>query len=191
MRADWYKKSVETLASIYERYASHDVMQGSDKGTVHSYVEEYERLLAPYRQGSTVLEIGVMSGASMQMWQEYFVDSTVIGVDVTDRLLQERYKTPPFHLVISDSTNPEILKKLQGHTFDVVMDDGCHIAEAQIRTFFLLKPMMRPGSLYIIEDVAYIDHVGRVFRSMHPTCEIIDNRHVKGRSDDVLVIYRF
>lgn len=182
---------METLASIYQRYAAYDVAQGSDKGTVHSYVEEYERLLAPYRQGSTVLEIGVFSGACLQMWQEYFVDSTIIGVDLTDSMIQERYKNPPFHLILGNAASPEILDDLQGYAFDVIIDDGSHIAEEQIKTFFLLKPLMRPGGIYIIEDIADIEKVGSVFRKIHHNCEIIDNRRIKNRPDDVLLIYRF
>jgi hypothetical protein len=29
------------------------------------------------------------------------------------------------------------------------------------------------------------------FKSLHDNCEIMDLRHIKGRYDDVLIIYRF
>ena len=47
------------------------------------------------------------------------------------------------------------------------------------------------GRQMYIEDVVNIESVADDFKSLHSNCEIIDNRHIKGRYDDVLVVYRF
>jgi len=50
---------------------------------------------------------------------------------------------------------------------------------------------MNPGGIFIIEDVVNIDYTRDMFSSLHDNIEIIDNRHIKRRSDDVLVVYKF
>ena len=69
---------MKTLNEIYQNYQSPD--GHGDKGTAHTYIDEYERLLEPYRKNSIVLEIGLCEGESLRMWEEYFIDSKVIGV---------------------------------------------------------------------------------------------------------------
>jgi hypothetical protein len=47
------------------------------------------------------------------------------------------------------------------------------------------------GGIYIIEDVANLDKVKHLFEELHENCEVIDLRKVKGRFDDVLIVYKF
>src|SRR6185369_13519508 len=69
-----------TLQNLYNKY--YDPKTGwPDKGTVHSYIEVYEELFAPYRKkAKNILEIGLMSGESLRMWTEYF-SGNVFGID--------------------------------------------------------------------------------------------------------------
>ncbi len=73
---------MKSLLEIYEKYQYSD--GHGDKGTAHSYIEVYEELFNPYRFNSTILEIGLAYGESFMMWREYFIDSTIIGVDISD-----------------------------------------------------------------------------------------------------------
>jgi hypothetical protein len=50
---------------------------------------------------------------------------------------------------------------------------------------------MKPGGIYIIEDVNNLDSTINVYKELHENIEIIDNRHIKNRFDDVLIIYKF
>jgi uncharacterized protein YutD len=50
---------------------------------------------------------------------------------------------------------------------------------------------MKPNGLYVIEDIDNIDQMKSTFETLHNNIEIIDNRHIKGRYDDVLVVYKF
>jgi hypothetical protein len=51
---------------------------------------------------------------------------------------------------------------------------------------------MNPNGIYIIEDVANIDTVRSLFEDLdkEKTITVIDNRNLKGRYDDVLVIIK-
>ena len=50
---------------------------------------------------------------------------------------------------------------------------------------------MKPNGIYIIEDVNNIDLTIDRLNQLHDNIQIIDNRHIKNRVDDVLVVYKF
>jgi trans-aconitate methyltransferase len=180
---------MKTLNEIYQKY---QFPEGhGDKGTAHTYITEYQRLLQPYRNNSTVLEIGLCMGESLLMWEEYFINSKVFGVDISSKFLEELMKDGKHNIIIADATKKTILEYFSKETFDVIIDDGSHLLEDQVNTFKLFKEKMNPGGTFIIEDVGNIDYSKDVFTSLHDKIEIIDNRHIKRRNDDVLVVYKF
>lgn len=180
---------MKTLNEIYQKYQSPE--GHGDKGTAHTYIDEYQRLLEPYRKNSTVLEIGLFMGESLRMWCEYFIDSEVIGMDISAQHLSGIIKENKFNIILGDATRPEILEAVPDKMFDVIIDDGSHRLGDQIETYNIFKNRMKPNGIYIIEDVVNIDNVKDIFSSLHNNIEIIDNRHIKRRSDDVLIIYKF
>jgi cephalosporin hydroxylase len=180
---------MKTLNEIYEKYQSPE--GHGDKGTAHTYIDEYERLLAPYRKNSIVLEIGLCEGESMRMWEEYFIDSKVIGVDIDSRYLIRLINEPGHNIIIADATKNDIVDKIDEKMFDVLIDDGSHRLADQLSTFQIFKNRIKPGGIYIIEDVVELDRVKNIFLGLHNNVEIIDNRHIKDRHDDVLIVYKF
>lgn len=180
---------MKTLAELYAGLQAPE--DHGDKGTAHSYIEVYEELLRPYRAGSTVLEIGVAQGLSLKLWSAYFTDALVVGVDLDDAALKARFPGERFRVVLADATRPELLPRLGALTFDVVIDDGSHVLEDQLKTFLLLKPRMRRGGLYVIEDIYDLDGSRPYFEALHPSVEVVDRRAIKNRFDDALVVYRF
>lgn len=180
---------MKTLNEIYEKYQSPE--GHGDKGTAHTYIDEYQRLLDPYRKNSIVLEIGLCYGESMRMWEEYFIDSKIIGIDIDSRNLTDLINEPGHNIIIADATKDDIINKIDEEAFDVLIDDGSHRLVDQLNTFNIFKSKMKPGGIYIIEDVVNIDSVKNIFLGLHNNVEIIDNRHIKDRDDDVLVVYKF
>jgi hypothetical protein len=73
----------------------------------------------------------------------------------------------------------------------VIIDDGSHLINDQIISFNILKNRMKPNGIYIIEDVNNLDSTIDTYKNLHNNIEIIDNRHIKNRIDDVLVVYKF
>jgi hypothetical protein len=152
------------MRTLQEIYLDYSFEEGhGDKGTAHTYIEVYDKLLTPYRNNVNFLEVGVSHGESIQMWSEFFNDSTIFGIDITSKDIM----------------------------FDVLIDDGSHLLYHQINTFNIFKSRMKEGGIFIIEDVVNIEGVAPILSGLHDNCEIIDNRHIKNRHDDVLVIYRF
>jgi len=51
----------------------------------HNYLTLYERYFAPIRSERVkILEIGVLNGASLAVWEEYFPNGTIIGADINN-----------------------------------------------------------------------------------------------------------
>jgi hypothetical protein len=181
--------NLKTLNEIYLNYNSPD--GHGDKGTAHTYIDIYEKLLTPYRYNSNVLEIGICTGESIKMWEEYFIDSNIYGVDITTNnyIYEDLHQNPK--MIISDATKPEFLDRIGDLKFDVIIDDGSHYLPDQVNSFNLLKNRMNKNGIYIIEDIVALELYESTFKSLHNNIEIIDNRKIKNRQDDVLVIYRF
>lgn len=183
---------MRTLAEIFAGRAS-------DKGTVHSYVEVYESLLAPWRaQPGHVLEIGVFGGESIRAWEEYFQQATVWGIDLCDQPLgladlRPMMCEPGHNIVLGSITEAAVVEQFfSGFRFNVVIDDGSHNLADQLAAYRNLRPLMVSGGLYVIEDIQDLDSCRAVYEALGATAdvEILDRRRVKGRYDDVLVVLR-
>lgn len=181
---------METLAQIYSRHAvggdGVDLGHG-DKGSTHSYIEEYERLLAPYRKKCVFMEIGLASGKSVCMWDEYFgKECQLFGVDLN--ISFDTSGLPSWRLIAANAAKPSFgeLVSALGVKFDVVIDDASHMSDDQVMTREIMRPFMAPGSIYIIEDILNLEATRHLWQG----AEILDLRGKKGRFDDVLVIYR-
>lgn len=186
---------MKSLAEIYEKYKSPQCY--GDKGTVHSYISVYEQLLAPYRQTSNcVLEIGILSGDSLRMWEEYFSTSTVYGIDLCETPLDMCDLRPMIAegshriLLFDGSDKQQVDKHFNGTLFDAVVEDASHSTSQQLAMYKNFKPYMKPDGIYIIEDVENIDRDLHLFEAIDPDkpVRILDRRSVKNRFDDVMVV---
>lgn len=133
---------------------------GSDKWGGHWYTPHYDRHFAPYRdQRVKVLEIGIggyrqpdVGGASLRMWRHYFSRGLVYGLDIFDKspLDEQRVRT-----IIGDQSDTAFLIDLYEHIgpLDIIIDDGSHLSDYVIASFVTLFPRLRPGGLYVIEDL--------------------------------------
>jgi len=196
-----FLKSKKSLSGIldFNRINGFDSEGGTDKGTLHSYIETYERILSKYiGKKSSILEVGVQYGGSSLLWHEYLEDSNLvmadikdqIGKNILDRLNQERYK---FH--IFDAYTKESLEKIKEENpegFDILIDDGPHTLESQ--KFFIKNyiSLAKENSVMIIEDIQDINHTA-ILKECLPeeyreSIEIIDLRNQKNRYDDIMFI---
>jgi hypothetical protein len=59
----------------------------TDKNTIHSYLETYESLFHSKQNTSgNILEIGVHFGGSIQLWNNYFKNAKIYGLDIADNI---------------------------------------------------------------------------------------------------------
>lgn len=161
----------------------------NDKNSTHTYAETYDRLFAPFRNGCNFMEIGLALGDSIKLFDRYFENAKIIGVDITLVFPAGDYKNT-VSLIEADATKKEFLDKIENETFDIIIDDGSHMEADQFATFELLKHKMNKGGVYVIEDILALDQNKHKFEALHDNCEVIDMRS-NGRFDNVLIVYKF
>ena len=128
----------------------------------HNYLDFYEKVLPPRSFKGRLLEVGVMDGASMKMWREYYPDAEIVGVDIKDMsfMHNDDWQIPEsVKLVTADATKPADMAKLG--VFDVIIDDGGHYMSQQKKSCEILcYNNLNKGGLYILEDLwtSYIDY---------------------------------
>ena len=142
----------------------------------HGFCGFYHRHLAAERPAvAKVLEIGVAGGGSLLMWRDYFAHAEIHGFD-----RQRAGFSPPHrvHLHVGDQADRRALNRLIqviGSDFDLIVDDGGHTMEQQQVSLAFLFAQLRPGGLYIVEDLhtSFCEHIaiglnGRIVSS-YPT----------------------
>lgn len=182
----------QTLVEIFSEighFGSNDI-GCNDKGSFHSYLESYDDLFKPFREGGTILEIGLALGDSIKLWDRYFQNAKIVGVDITLVFQPIQYKNEVI-LIEADATNPEFLEQIKGLKFDIVVEDSSHDEKDQVAIFELLKPKMNSGGIYIIEDILNLELSKERFQLLHDNCQILDFRPISGKFADCLILYRF
>ena len=135
-----------------------EILQGLEKRTVkwNTYFDDYEKHLNKYvQQNPTVLEIGVAEGGSLEMWSKYFVNGSIHGMDLDQRIMDYKYSQPNIFTHHGDQSSDEYWDYFNNHTnimFDVIIDDGSHVNSHQILTLLNLFPRLKNNGTYVIED---------------------------------------
>ena len=102
-----------------------------------------------------VVEIGIFSGGSLAMWREWFGDRAhIYGIDIEPACAG--YEAPGISVFVGDQGDPAFWREVMAQLdfIDIVIDDGSHEPDDQIATLEALVPHMRPGGIYLCEDVS-------------------------------------
>tara|TARA_R110002050_G_scaffold54898_3_gene124107 strand:+ start:214 stop:885 length:672 start_codon:yes stop_codon:yes gene_type:complete len=128
---------------------------GTDKICEHNYHEIYPQFIKDlYNKDGGILEVGLLGGASLNLWLDLFPNMHIYGMDLNpnDKILNNKRHT----IIKGDQSSYEDLKNtinLIKHPLWFINDDGSHIPEHQILTFNTLFPKLEDGGVYIIEDI--------------------------------------
>jgi SAM-dependent methyltransferase len=119
------------------------------------YFDIYHRHFQKFRDRPVhVLEVGIFSGGSLEMWRHYFgPQARLTAVDIDPACRQ--YAGDGVDVHIGDQGDPafwaDLLKKVP--PIDVVIEDGSHWPAHQVVTLRALLPHLRPGGVYLCEDI--------------------------------------
>ena len=126
---------------------------GTDKSKDdHKYVDLYESLFQSKRRHiKNMTEIGVSAGQSLQMWDDYFPDAEIHGIDILidDKVRSNLNNRKRIHLYQSDGTVESDVEKLKFYssTMDVIIEDGPHTRESQEKFLKLFWKFLKPNGL--------------------------------------------
>lgn len=205
------------LCEIMGRY-------GSDKGSKdinnswHNYTQIYYNLFKNMKDRNLrVFELGLGTnnpnikcnmcfmnggypGASLKGWAEFFPNAKIFGADIDRDILFETDRIKTFYC---DQTNPVDIKKMWDEkelweSFDIIIDDGLHEADANICFFENSIHRLKNGGYYIIEDLAEdrIKHVEKNFEKWttqypHISFKIIRVPSIVNPADNNLLVAQF
>ena len=135
---------------IYKAY-----IKSPYKSIKHStYFDSYSSFFSKYRNKKiTFVEIGILDGGSLFMWRDYFGSKArIIGVDFNEECI--KWEKFGFEIFIGDQSDDNFwrdFKKKIG-SIDVVLDDGGHTYEQQIKTVENLIGVINNNGIIVIED---------------------------------------
>jgi SAM-dependent methyltransferase len=131
------------------------------EGHGHSFTDIYPNYLP--ESPKKMLEIGVRWGESIRMWNEYWPNiDTIYGLDFCvemsiDKLKEIQKENKKYKFFYADQSNRahlnEVVKNIGEGTIDFIIDDGSHMVDHQQISLANLFCLLKPGGLYIIEDL--------------------------------------
>lgn len=118
----------------------------------HNYLDKYEFFLQNFKtRHFNLLELGIFRGDSLRMWQEYFSQAEIFGVDILKSCRQ--YASDRINIIIADLSDEAELAKLHDVHPSVIIDDASHLWSHQVKALFSLWHCLPHGGVYIIEDM--------------------------------------
>lgn len=117
----------------------------------------YDELFSRYRNTDvSILEIGIASGGSLELWKTYFGSKAKIyGIDIDDTKATYLRNDNQITMFCGSQGDRQFLQSLKEKIphIDILIDDGSHISKDQIATFEELFLHIDANGLYVCEDM--------------------------------------
>ena len=138
-----YKRNSSELCEIGKKY---DTDKSSQRNNVtnyrhcHPYTLFYEGLFKNRKdEPLKIAELGILDGASVLMWKEYFPNAEIYGFEYDNNLInnfKQNFNNDRVNLSYIDVTNKDSIVKAFSELnilYDVIIEDTTHQFEDQIR----------------------------------------------------------
>jgi len=166
----------------------------TDKNSRHTYLKHYDELFYPLKDKKIkILEIGVQNGGSIMLWNKYFKDCTIFGMDINYSIVTH----PEIWELENAFLIPKDVESLSENSFgdmkfDIIIDDGSHTIPHQEKSMKIFKNKLSKGGILIIEDISSYYNNFNYFKSNYSDSEFkfLDLRNENGIEDNILIIYK-
>ena len=158
-----YKSNSSELCEMGKKY---DTDKSSQRNNVtdtrhcHPYTLFYDGLFKNKKdEPLKIAELGILDGASLLMWKEYFTNANIYGFEYNDHLInnfKHNFNNDRITLTNIDVTNKHSIAKAFGEVnllYDIIVEDTTHQFEDQIRVIENIYQYLKPGGILIIEDI--------------------------------------
>ena len=203
-----YKSTSSVLCKIGQKY---DTDKSSQRLNVtnyrhcHPYTLFYDSLFKHNKNNKLeIAELGILDGASLLMWQEYFSNSNIYGFEYNDEFIsnfKKSYNNDRITLKNIDVTNKNSIIYAFNNLnikYDIIIEDTTHQFEDQIRVIENTYQYLKPGGILIIEDIfkcydekMYIDRLSPILNNFQEYYFITldhNNKNSTGWDNDKLFI---
>ena len=145
-----------TMSDIAKKYPT-------DKDFTHNYFNAvYEKYFLPIRdEVKKFCEIGVggfwqdagwVPGNSLKVWDEYFPNAEILGLDIKSFDLTSQGKVTVDYI---DQSNKELVDEYASKLteYDIILDDGSHVMYDQQITMASFFKSLKSGGIFVMEDL--------------------------------------
>jgi cephalosporin hydroxylase len=169
----------------------------TDKNTVHSYLDTYQKLLSKKQYtAKNVLEVGICHGGSIKLWNDFFPNATIHGLDMIDiHNIWEGIKNNNKIMLYTsiDAYDEKLFTQLfldKNIKCDILLDDGAHTLESMKKFIKLYSQIMTDDGILIIEDIQDWEWIKELEQevpdNLKPYIKTYDLRNNKMRYDDII-----
>jgi hypothetical protein len=139
--------------------------------------------LRPFQLQQTLKfgEVGILNGASIRMWKDYFQNASFHAFDISIQSLLNVKSIPNVITYLVDETNVHgIVDCLEeatsdGVRFDILLEDASHQLNHQLHFLKDAIQYVRPGGLLIIEDIFRAIPLARFQEALQTVSEKVHN----------------
>lgn len=132
-----------------------------DKAGHHEYCGHYQKHFERFADKPIkLLELGIggydfkdRGGAGLKTWSEFFSKGQIYGLDIHDKSgIQLPARTKIFK---GSQADGDFLLKMMSEIGnpEIIIDDASHMNVLTIMSFKHLFPWVKPGGIYVIEDI--------------------------------------
>jgi len=151
----------------------------------HGYSKFYEKHLNSRKLDKcNILELGSFYGNAAAALYFYFKNSKIYSGDIFPDLF--RYKSKRienFYIDSSEEKSLNLFAKKNPIQFDIIIEDAGHFFKDQIISLFILFKKLKPGGLFVIEELDFPDtRLDMNINNEKPTLRSI-LLHVKNNKD--------
>jgi len=158
-----YKNNSSELCELGKKY---DTDKSSQRNNVtnerhcHPYTLFYDGLFKNKKNDSLkIAELGILDGASLLMWKEYFTNAEIFGFEYSDYYINKfknNFNNDRITLSNIDVTNNDSIINAfskMNVSYDIIIEDTTHQFEDQIRVIENVYNYLKPGGILIIENI--------------------------------------
>jgi predicted O-methyltransferase YrrM len=158
-----YNHNSSELCELGKKY---DTDKSSQRNNVtdfrhcHPYTLFYDGLFKSKKDKNLkIAELGILDGASLLMWKEYFANAELYGFEYNNQLItnfKQNFNNDRITLATIDVTNKDNIVKAFSDlniSYDIIIEDTTHQFEDQIRVIENTYQYLKPGGIFIIEDI--------------------------------------
>lgn len=139
----------------FREYLADSTLTGPGMYKWLHYAEPYHKHLAKFiGKSPVVVEVGVWSGGSLEMWKRIFGPGCCVhGVDYNPACSAYSGESTKVH--IGNQADRQFWARFRSEVphVDIFIDDGGHDPAEQMATMEEMLPHIAPGGVYICEDV--------------------------------------
>jgi SAM-dependent methyltransferase len=157
----------------------------TDKDTSHNYFPAYQEEFNK-TENIKLLELGVYTGGSLKLWEKFFVNSEIHGID--DKKRNNEIIPGTMHW----GKYEDLYSDFKDNYFDYIINDSLHYAKEQVEAFNLYYSKLKPGGKFFMEDIPDMDNVAEIVKNLEGHIFKVWNMNTSSISKDsiILVVYK-